>query len=142
MIKNRDTWILSPDHQEKENLNFLKLFEDESIFEPINLKCKTLILEESINKDENIGLFNKKLLEFPLVLRKWEDGDKIQPLGMKGSKKVSDILIDKKISINEKKNIYVILSKGEIIWLLGHVISEKYKVISKNKQVYEMILKA
>ena len=61
---------------------------------------------------------------------------------MKGSKKVSDILIDKKISINEKKNIYVILSKGEIIWLLGHVISEKYKVISKNKQVYEMILKA
>ena len=131
MIKNRDTWILSPDHQEKENLNFLKLFEDESIFEPIILKCKTLILEESINKDENIGLFNKKLLEFPLVLRKWEDGDKIQPLGMKGSKKVSDILIDKKISINEKKNIYVILSKGEIIWLLGHVISEKYKVISK-----------
>ena len=61
-------------------------------------------------------------------MRKWKSGDKIQPLGMKGSKKVSDILIDYKISILEKENIYVLESNNDIIWVIGILINDKYKV--------------
>ena len=59
---------------------------------------------------------------------------------MKGLKKVSDILIDKKISLEEKKNIYVVLSQDEIVWIVGHVVNEKYKVILGEDLVYKMIL--
>jgi len=140
LIKNRETWILSPIDFNKDDFSFIKLYEDENISQPLTLNCKSLTLKGPIIKDKNIGLFNKKLLRFPLVLKKWENGDKIQPLGMKGIKKVSDILIDKKISIEEKKNIYVVLSQGEIVWIVGHVVSEKYKVILSKDPVYKMIL--
>ena len=40
---------------------------------------------------------------------------------MSGQKKVSDILIDKKIALNDKNNVFVLLSKNEIIWVIGHV---------------------
>ena len=140
LIKNRETWILSPIEFNNKDFSFIKLYEDENISQPLTLNCNSLTLKGALIKDENIGLFNKKLLRFPLILRKWEHGDKIQPLGMKGIKKVSDILIDKKISIEEKKNIYVVLSRGEIVWIVGHVVSEKYKVILSKDPVYKMIL--
>ena len=140
LIKNRETWILSPIELNQDDFSFVKLHENENISNPLTLNCKSLNMMGVLIKDKNIGLFNKKLLRFPLVLRKWEHGDKIQPLGMKGLKKVSDILIDKKISIEEKKNIYVVLSQEEIVWIVGHVVSEKYKVILKEDLVYKMIL--
>jgi tRNA(Ile)-lysidine synthase len=46
---------------------------------------------------------------------------------MKGNKKVSDILIDSKISTLEKENIYVLESKNDIIWVIGLLINEVYK---------------
>ena len=140
LIKNRETWILSPIELNEDDFSFIKLYEDKNVSQPLILNCKTLNITGALIKDENIGLFNKKLLRFPLVLRKWEHGDKIQPLGMKGLKKVSDILIDKKISLEEKKNIYVVLSQDEIVWIVGHVVNEKYKVILGEDLVYKMIL--
>jgi len=140
LIKDRETWILSPIELNEGDFSFIKLYEDKNVSQPLNLNCKTFTMTGALIKDENIGLFNKKLLKFPLVLRKWEHGDKIQPLGMKGLKKVSDILIDKKISLEEKKNIYVVLSQDEIVWIVGHVVNEKYKVILGEDLVYKMIL--
>ena len=54
---------------------------------------------------------------------------------MKGSKKVSDILIDFKISILEKENIYVLESNNDIIWIIGILINDKYKV-DNNCSIY------
>ena len=45
-------------------------------------------------KSKKVEYFDYSNLVFPLILRKWKSGDRIQPLGMKGNKKVSDILID------------------------------------------------
>jgi tRNA(Ile)-lysidine synthase len=72
-----------------------------------------------------------------LKLRKWKSGDRIKPLGMKGNKKVSDILIDQKISMLEKNNIYVLLSNNDIIWIIGIIISEKYKIDKSSKIFYK-----
>lgn len=63
--------------------------------------------------------FDFAQLDFPLTLRRWERGDRIKPIGMKGSKKISDLLTDEKIGRADKKDIYVLVSGDEIIWVPG-----------------------
>ena len=75
-------------------------------------------------------------LEFPLILRKWEKGDFFFPLGMKGTKKLSDFFIDNKISIPEKEQIWVLCSTTKIIWVVGMRISERFKISEKTKKAY------
>ena len=72
--------------------------------------------------------------------RRWKDGDSFRPFGMVGKKKVSDFLIDKKLSRIEKENTFVLVSKAEIIWLVGHRISNDYKITSTTNRVLNIIL--
>lgn len=85
---------------------------------------------ESIQLDKTPvnAMFDLGKLNFPLLLRKWREGDKFQPLGMKGQKLVSDLLIDLKLSIFEKEYVYVLCSEEKVIWVVGYRISESLKV--------------
>ncbi|MFN5884007.1 MAG: tRNA lysidine(34) synthetase TilS, partial [Bacteroidota bacterium] len=67
-------------------------------------------------------------LTWPLVIRPWQAGDRIKPLGMKGYKKVSDLLTDRKISPVQKKDIYVLLSGKKLAAVLGLRTSEDFKI--------------
>ena len=132
--KDRENWILSKKTNNKRNNKIFFIKKNEKIESPIKLTghiSDTHSLEMSNN---NVEFFNFSKLDFPLKLRKWKRGDKIQPLGMKGSKKISDILIDFKISILEKENIYVIESNNDIVWVVGFLISDKYK-LDKNSSI-------
>lgn len=80
-----------------------------------------------------------RLLKFPLVLRPWQQGDRFVPLGMKGKKKVSDFLIDEKVEAHQKREIFVLLSEEEIVWVVGFRISELFKITPKTKQVWQAI---
>lgn len=80
-----------------------------------------------------------RLLKFPLVLRPWRQGDRFVPLGMKGKKKVSDFLIDEKVEAHQKREIFVLLSEEEIVWVVGFRISELFKITPKTKQVWQAI---
>lgn len=62
----------------------------------------------------NEAVLDLSKLSFPLVVRKWKQGDKIRPIGMQGHKKVSDILIDKKLW-TEKEKVWVLVSGEEIV---------------------------
>lgn len=79
-------------------------------------------------------------VQFPLLLRNWKEGDRFQPLGMTGQKKVSDFLVDIKINRSAKKDVCVLESDGEICWLVNHRINDKYKVTDSTKNV--LILKS
>ncbi len=79
-------------------------------------------------------------LMFPLTVRKWTKGDYFFPLGMKGRKKMSDFLTDKKVSRPDKEKTYVLLSGKEIVCVLGHRIDERYKVTDTTKEIYRIEL--
>ena len=103
---------------------------------PISLKSevnKNIDLTK-INKDPSFAYFDLEKLNFPLVVRKWRTGDKFRPFGMKGSKLVSDYLIDRKINRFEKENIYVLESDKKIIWLVGYRASDDFKIVKKTKR--------
>ena len=67
-------------------------------------------------------------LTFPLSMRPWQEGDRFTPLGMKGQKKVSDFLVDKKVPLPQKKTVLVLISGGQIVWLVGHRPDNRFKI--------------
>jgi tRNA(Ile)-lysidine synthase len=75
-------------------------------------------------------------LSFPLKVRKWQQGDVFQPLGMKGKKKLSDFFIDRKLSIAEKENTWLLLSEEKIVWVIGQRIDDRFKVTDKTRKIY------
>ena len=88
-----------------------------------------------ITKDINFAYLDISKLQFPVIIRNWLPGDSFIPLGMKGSKKISDFLIDKKIPIHCKNQILVLESNGTIAWIIGHRISNLYAIHSKTESV-------
>lgn len=106
----------------------------------INFEKSVYSPEFSFLNNENIAYFDYDKLSFPLVLRKWKSGDRFTPFGMKGSKLVSDILIDKKVDSFAKDNVYVIMSGDDIIWLVGYRSSHKYRVQKTTSTVMMMEL--
>lgn len=83
---------------------------------------------------------DEKKIKFPLELRKWKNGDSIQPFGMKGRKNVSDILVDAKVPLSEKNTVLVLVNDSEIIWILGYAFSEKFKIIADNESIVKISL--
>ncbi|KQS41594.1 tRNA lysidine(34) synthetase TilS [Pedobacter sp. Leaf194] len=75
-------------------------------------------------------------LQFPLIMRNWEHGDKFIPLGMKGFKKISDFFIDEKVPLHLKSNIPILVNgNGEIIWIAGMRQDNRYKLTQATKKV-------
>lgn len=74
-------------------------------------------------------------------LRKWENGDRFYPLGMKGSKKVSDFLTEQKIDSGERKNQLVLTSNRQIVWVVNLRIDDRFKVKKNTEKVYELWLR-
>ena len=60
---------------------------------------------------------------------------------MGGTKKVSDVLTDLKIPYNKRDSQYVLEYQGDIIWLVGHRISEKFKITEKTKKIVKLCLR-
>lgn len=87
------------------------------------------------NVADNVALLDADKLQYPLVLRRWMEGDSFIPFGMTGRKKVSDYLIDHKVSIPEKNRQFVMLSEGEIAWLVGRRISDEFRITRQTESV-------
>ena len=75
-------------------------------------------------------------MAFPLKIRKWENGDKFIPFGMKNFKKLSDFFIDIKLDLFSKQETFLLCSNNDIIWIIGHRIDDRYKVTAKTKKMY------
>lgn len=110
-------------------------------FDKIKLEIKIIRrLPKNFKKGGNIEFIAADNIKNNLVLRPWKIGDRIQLLGMKGTKKVSDVLTDLKIPSYERKSKLVLLNKNEIVWIVGLRISEKYKINSKTKNIIKLCL--
>ena len=79
-------------------------------------------------------------LVFPLEIRKWKPGDSFHPFGMKGKKKVSDLLIDEKVSLPEKENTYVLCSSGKIAWVIGRRVDQRFRITPKTARIYSIVI--
>jgi tRNA(Ile)-lysidine synthase len=111
--------------------------DEKSLKTPFGVMKWEFIDKEELKYEDNsdVSYVDFDSLEFPIEVDLWQEGDKIQPLGMKGKKKISDILIDQKIPLPRKKQALVLKSGGEIVWLIGHKFSDLFKVNNNTKKI-------
>ena len=88
-------------------------------------------------KDVKTSVGETKLdLPFPFTIRHWQPGDWMRPLGMRGRKKLSDIFVDLKFSLTEKKKALLIADEGShVLALVGHRIDDSVKVTKDTSSV-------
>lgn len=82
-----------------------------------------------------IACLDADKVRFPLQLRKWKEGDWFCPLGMNKKKLISDFLIDQKVPLNLKKEVYLLTSNGSVVWVIGMRIDDRFKVTDKTEKV-------
>ena len=108
---------------------------DEEFLEPIHLIARILTPGVDINPDPGHAYLDMQRLTSHLILRRWQPGDRFKPLGMNRFKKLSDFFIDQRIDVPDKQKLWLLCSEGDIIWIVGHRIDDRFKVTGKSKQI-------
>lgn len=110
-----------------------------SISFPMRINFHTLLKKEleNIPTDPAIACFDFEKLDFPLKLRKWQEGDFFYPLGMKGKKKLSDFFTDEKLSLFQKEKVWVLTNAtGEILWIPNYRIDNRFRLTDRTRKVF------
>jgi len=102
-----------------------------------------IVIEEGPLDGEQVGLIGThdtavldyQDLQFPLRMRNFRPGDRFQPLGIKGTKKLKEFFIDHKIPRFERPRIPLLISGEMIAWVVGYRIDERVKVTEKTQKV-------
>ncbi len=164
-IRHQDT--KTPRHQVSVQKDKIEIFEEREGEEEIIIESQNLRISESqklINtatqqlilstyvKDADFKLikdpkvaaqFDMDKIAFPLKLRHWKKGDRFKPLGMKGSKLLSDFFNDLGFSEYQKRNVWIMEdSNGLILWVVGYRINDKVKILDSTKVIFQCDLES
>ena len=128
ILRNRKWLIISP-LNDMETSHFLIEENDADL----NFPAGKLLIQKNCDvvktvTDDNIAQVNASAVIYPLILRKWKQGDYFYPLGMQHKKKLSRFFIDQKLSLNAKQQVWVIESQQKIIWVVGQRIDDRFKI--------------
>lgn len=82
------------------------------------------------SREATVVYFDKAILggSPKFTLRRWRRGDRITPFGMRGTRLLSDIFSDAKLSAAEKRNVWVLTRNSEIIWVVGMRATDRFSV--------------
>ena len=140
ILKNRN-WLIISKIAEKNNTHFL-----------INEICKKVEFEDgqllidkldhqtniNISTAANIVTIDAKQISYPLLLRKWKTGDYFYPLGMTKKQKLSRFFINQKLSNLQKEKVWVVESNKKIVWIVGHRIDNRFKILPTTKSILKI----
>ena len=79
-----------------------------------------------------------ELLQFPLRLGSWNEGDYFYPRGMKGKKKLSKYFKDEKLSLIEKENTVVLYSNNAVVWIVGMRADQRFIANEKSTKILKL----
>ena len=85
-----------------------------------------------------IAFMDYDRISLPLVIRTVRPGDRIQPLGMKGMKKIKSVFIDEKIPLRHRKGITLLLDQETVLWIAGLRLSERVKITEKTRHILKV----
>ncbi|MDD7340288.1 MAG: tRNA lysidine(34) synthetase TilS [Eubacteriales bacterium] len=131
---------------------------DKTIFKKLDINelSEEISLDFKLDKVYNIygskfkfvlsdKILSKKYLDYDLLtgklsLRNRRSGDRFNPFGMKGSKKIKDYFVDKKVSSDDRSKVLFLMNGDEIAYVVGYDIADKYRASSKTKNYLNVIM--
>ena len=138
-IKHRHWFIVSPVNSALSGIIVIEETDKSIGFEEGLLKIELLNSPPSDFKNEMV-YFDKLEIKFPLILRKYKQGDYFYPFGMQKKKKISRFLIDNKLSKSAKEKIWVLEMNKKIIWVIGKRIDDRFKITERTKTFLKITL--
>lgn len=96
--------------------------------------------------DAEPGHRGRQIIQLPegsepaFIVRNRRDGDRFHPLGLGGSKKLKDFLIDRKIAADRRDRLPLLLWNDAIVWIAGVEVSDRFRVTSPHGALYEVWL--
>ncbi|WP_378176506.1 tRNA lysidine(34) synthetase TilS [Aquimarina sp. SS2-1] len=139
LVKNREYLLLCPIKEDVSDRIYKIPEEEHMIIIPsgmIKLKEVTQLSETDL---KTIYL-DKEKLKYPLVVRKWKEGDYFYPLGMKGKKKLSKYFKDEKLSLLAKERVWLLCSDHEIVWIINYRADNRFKISPETKKILKVTI--
>lgn len=132
LIRNRKWMIIAENANEQAAHIIIEQTDSEVRFADKTLKIqnsKFKSLNRAIPSAASEAFLDATKIRFPLLLRKWKQGDYFYPLGMQKKKKLSRFFIDLKLSTIDKEKVWVLEMDKKIIWVIGYRIDDRFKII-------------
>ncbi len=139
LVIGRDELQLSEIKEKKDDEIQIGIGEEE-ILSPFHLCFSKLerTADFIIDKSSEVAQLDADKIQFPLILRHWRHGDRFHPLGMKGSKLLSDFFVDLKFTEYQKQSVWLLVSAGgDILWVVGYRLDDRFKITDDTKTVFE-----
>jgi tRNA(Ile)-lysidine synthase len=84
------------------------------------------------------GVLDRAALGSELLVRSWRPGDRIAALGLGGTKALQDLFVERRVPRRERDRVAIVEAGGEIAWVAGLAMSERFKVTSATRDAVRL----
>ena len=136
LLKSRNKLVL---YKKDKPLNTAEVFVDNATVEvkyPLNIYFSDV--ETHTITDVNTIFVDKNILQYPLVIRKYTTNDLFYPFGLGGSKKVSKLIKEAKLSEIEKNDTWLLCSNNDVVWVINRRLDDRFKVTAKTTSILKI----
>jgi len=137
LVKDREFLILSSKEVLENEVFYIQENEKHLQF-PIKLQLSDVSHIE--NPSSECIFVDKEKLKFPLIIRKWQEGDYFYPSGMSGKKKVSKYFKDEKFSLIDKEMTWLLCSDNQIVWIVNHRADQRFLATTNTQNIIKIEL--
>jgi len=136
LLLDRDKLILEPREVLPQSEMLWPAGTSSLSYQKLKLSSTVSLSGITLKANPDKAFFDEGLLQYPLKLRQWEEGDYFFPFGMSGRKKLSDFFRELKIPVTQKSKVPLLVNgNGDILWVIGFRSDNRYKVSSETKKV-------
>jgi len=131
LVIDRDNLIL----YSKSDLKPVEIAEVDKVYRQGAQEMQVRLLKEAfLSTQKTMACLDADKVPMPLTWRKWMEGDVFYPLGMHQKKKLSDFFIDQKLSLADKDSATVVASNGQIVWVVGYRMDDRFKITDSTRR--------
>ncbi len=133
LLSDRNHWVLRKPKSSFQSVAYIQRGESDYQGDVHLSLTEVDVSDVSFTDNPNHIYLDLDKLVFPLEIRAWQEGDRFTPLGMKGSQKLSDFFINRKLSVLQKQDVRLLCSDGKIVWVIGYQMDDAYKISDKTE---------
>jgi len=135
MVKGYDIFLVTKKFELEREFSYTIQTAGKWSFPEFEVELSILKTDTLDENDESVAYFDPETAKFPLQVRNFNPGDRFSPLGMTTSKKLQDYFTDIKLPQFLRSRVPIFICSGEIMWLGGIRLDNRFKITDKNKEV-------